>query len=285
MAVEADERADEVGEGLQQEQCPYHADDVDGEVGEGGTAGRRVGFQRHDVGSDGSTDVLAKHEHDALVDMEHSGEAERHRDGHDGCRRLHAECKHQTHEQEKEGVPEVGLAELLEELVDGGTRLGVVYQRGAGIPEGAQSEEEECHAEEEVAYDAAVLHVCQYYAEEEGRINEVVDVEHVGERHNPGGDGGADMRAHNYADGLHESEQSGVDERHGHQRGGGGTLHGSGDEDTGKHAGEAVGGHCTEDMAQLWSDHLLQTITHGFHTKHEECQRAEQLKNYPNRHK
>ena len=206
--------------------------------------------------------------------MEHARGAERHGDGHDGRRRLHAERQDGAHEQEEQRRPDARVVEVGEEGVHG---LGILAFHGrlARGFQRAQTQEEEGHAEEEVADDAVLLHVDEDDAEEEHGIDVVRNVERKSQRHDPGRDGRPDVGTHDDRDGLHQREQARVDKRHGHQRGGRRRLDGCGYEHTGEHTGEAVGGHSPENMAQLRAGHLLKGVAHRLHTKHEKCERTE----------
>ena len=195
--IEASDIADQRKERLQQNQAPQDAQDVDCHVGKGCAAGLRVGTQRDDVGRDGGADVLAEHEHDTLVNMEDASRAEHHRDGHDGCRRLHAERENRAHQQEEQGIEERRLVEVLEELTDGDIRIGILNEREACLLECSQSQEEEGHAKEEIANDAALLHIDEDDTDEECRKDKVRDIEAHTERHDPGRDRRTNVGAHN----------------------------------------------------------------------------------------
>ena len=72
-------------EGLEQYHYPDNAHHIDAHVGKGCAAGLHIGLEGRDIGCDGGADILTQHQHDALLYVEHAGEAESHGDGHDGC--------------------------------------------------------------------------------------------------------------------------------------------------------------------------------------------------------
>ena len=132
----------------------------------------------------------------------------------------------------------------------------------AGLAQGAKSEEQESYTEEEITDDAAFLHVDEDDADEEGRIDEVGNVERESERHDPSGQRGSDVCTHDDGYGLGKCEQACVHKRNGHQRGSCTRLHGGGDEHTRQHACETVGGHGAKDVTQLRSGHFLKALAH-----------------------
>ena len=76
----------------------------------------RVGCQRGQIGRDGRTDVLAHHQCDTLIDRQHAGRAQNHRDSHDGSRTLYTHREHATDEQEYDGSNETIGVERSEEV-------------------------------------------------------------------------------------------------------------------------------------------------------------------------
>ena len=191
-------------EPLEDNDYPAHADDVDGKVSECGTTGLRIGRKRHDVCRNSGTDVLAEHEHNALVDVEHASRAEDHRNGHDGGRRLHAQGKHRTHHEEEERIEEVRVAEVGEERADGSARTRILHDGKARLLEGRKPEEEEADTEQELAQNALLVQVHENDTHEERRVDEVRNVEREPEAHNPRGNRSTDVCAEDNRDRLHE---------------------------------------------------------------------------------
>ena len=91
-------------------------------------------------------------------------------------------------------------------------------------------------------------------------------------RHQPTGYGSADIRAHDYADGLLEGDESGVDKTHQHDGGCAGGLDRSGNEKSGYHAGQAVSGHLFQELSHSGAGDLLQAVGHDLHAQEKESQ-------------
>lgn len=216
--IVAHEAAHEIDERAEQQQYPADAEQVEEHVGEGGAARLRVCRERGDVRGHGGADVLAHHERDALVDGQHAARAEYHCYRHDGCRRLHAHGEDAADYQEHERGGEARGVERREE-VEHRLVLAEVHV-DARLAQRAEAEEHERHAEEEVAHVLALLVIYEDKGDEECRIHEVGYVEREPRRHDPCRERGADVGAHDHRYCLCQGEQPGVDERHGHHRGG-----------------------------------------------------------------
>ena len=117
----------------------------------------------------------------------------------------------------------------------------------------------------------------EHKAHNERRKDKVDEVNGESETHDPCRKRGADVGSHDDGDGLGKRQQTGIDKRDGHHRGGRRGLYGARYERSGEHTGETVGGHGAEDMAQLRSGHLLQGFTHYFHAIDQKCQRTDNL--------
>ena len=223
--VEANHVTDGSEEPLEHDDYPDNAYHVNRKVSKGRAASLRIGGKRHDVRGNRRTDVFAKHEHDALVNMEHAGGAEDHRDGHDGGRRLHAQGKYRTHHEEEQRVEEVRVTEAGKERTDGSARTRILYYRETSFLEGRKTEEEETDTEQELAQHALLVQVHENDTDEERRVDEVRDVEREPEAHDPCRYRRTDVGAEDNRDGLHERKEPRINKRDRHQRGGGRTLY------------------------------------------------------------
>ena len=105
VLVKACQVANEPNKRLEQAQRPDDTYHVVGEVGECCAPGLHVGTHGSDVGGNGSSYVLAQHEHDTLSDAHHASGAQYHGDCHHGCRRLHTQREHTTYHQEEQVAP------------------------------------------------------------------------------------------------------------------------------------------------------------------------------------
>ena len=144
----------------------------------------------------------------------------------------------------------------------------------ARIVQSSEGEEHESDTKDEVAYVAVLLSIDEEQANEECRPDEVGDVERESRRHNPCRQCRSDVGTHDDRYSLHKREESGVDERDGHHRGCRRRLHRYRGEHSGEHAGYSVCRHLAQDMAQLRTRHLLEGLTHDFHTVDEQSQRT-----------
>ena len=157
MWVDTHEAAHHVDERIEAAEHPYHTEHVEREVGEGCTARLCVGTHRCDVRGDGGADVLAQYQCDTHVNRQHARRAEHHRDSHEGCRRLHAERQHGADAEEREYSEIAILVEGSEEVDD--SLVVTEVHLLTRCAERRDSEEHECHAEEEVADVAVALAV------------------------------------------------------------------------------------------------------------------------------
>ena len=188
---------------------------------------------------------------------------------------MHDERETYAEDEENEGRAEAEAAEVFDEFED----LGVALDVGDGVLEEHQAEEEEAEAHEEFAG------VAEFgFAREEQREGEAHDGQGDGgdaefkaeEGNEPEGGGGADVGAHDHADGLDEGEQAGVDETHHHHGGGRGGLDEARDQETAADAGETVARHGAHDAAELFPREFLQGLGHGFHAEEEHAEAAEE---------
>ena len=186
--------ADHVDERMEDAQHPDDAEDVEHHVRHRRPPGLRVGSQCSEVRRDRRTDVLAQHQCDALVNRQHAGGTENHRDGHDGGRTLHAHCQNTADEQEHYRREETSGVELAEEVEH--SLVVCQVHVDARLAQCSQSEEHERDAEEEVADELAFLGVDQDYADKEGRPHKVGDVEREAGRHDPCRQCRADVGTH-----------------------------------------------------------------------------------------
>ena len=119
--------------------------------------------------------------------MQNAGGAENHRDSHDGCRRLHTQRKHCTHHEEEQRIEEIRVVEASEEGANRSVCRRVLHHAKARLLERRKPKEKETDTEQELAQDSLLVHINEYDADEERRINEVRDVEREPEAHDPCG--------------------------------------------------------------------------------------------------
>ena len=77
--------ANEVDERTEHAEYPEYTEDIEHHVCHRRPSGLRIGCKRSHIGGDGSTDILAHHERNTLVNWQYTGGAEYHRNRHDGC--------------------------------------------------------------------------------------------------------------------------------------------------------------------------------------------------------
>ncbi len=216
--IVTDKKADHIDEGIEDDENPDDAEDVEEQMSQRGSSGLRVCAERGQVGCGGGADVLSHDEGDAHVDGQHACGAEQDGDGHDCCRRLHDAGDDRASEEECEDGEIAAGVEGGEELDD----VGIVSKVHVAphTAEHDERPEEEGQAEEKFSCHAMALLVDEQHANEEGGKHDDGEVEVVAERHNPGRERRADVGAHDDGDGLSQSEQAGGDERDRHDRGG-----------------------------------------------------------------
>ena len=251
------------------------AEDVEQKVGHSCAAGLRVCVQGGEVGRHRGSDVLAHDERDTLEDRDRTGRAEDHGDGHQGRRTLHERGQQGANQQEQQHGQVVRL-ETGEEADHG--RIAGQVELGPGLLEHAEREEQERQAEQEVAEIAAFARLDEDDRDQKHRPDHVRNVERKAGGHDPRAHGGSDVRAHDNGYRLAERQQGRVHERHCHNGGCSRRLYGHGHQRACSHAGEAVGRHLAQQVAQLRSRHFLQGLAHHLHTVDEQGYRAQKLK-------
>ena len=89
------------------------------------------------------------------------------------------------------------------------------------------------------------------------------------------GDGGADVGAHDDADGLAQLHDAGVDEAHHHDGGSRRALDDAGDQSADADGFKDVAGDGFQGFFQFFAGHFLQGIAHGEHAVDEKPQAAQ----------
>ena len=216
--VEAYPSAHHIYKWLEHHQYPQHAKHIEEHVGKSCTAGLCVGREGGEVRGDGGTDVLAKHQGDTLIDGQRTATTQNHRDGHDRCRRLHAERENSAKDQERQSGPERMGVEALEEAQH---RLVVTQiHLIACKAQRSQTQQQQSQSKEEVTDIAVTLHVDEDDAKEEAHVADNADVERHTSGHNPCCQRRADVCTHDDRDCLRKGEQACIDKRYSHHGGG-----------------------------------------------------------------
>ena len=220
-AEELHHRAHHLQERVEDAEHPAHAEQVEKHMRPCRPLCRDVRYRSRDVGGDGRSDVLAEDhrgghfEGDVAICHQHHG------DGHGGRRGL----EHEGHEGARDHEYEDGTYAVARQVGQEDAHGVVVQQHGRGLAQGAEAQEEEGEAHDELAEIVVVLPLrCdQEIAQEHERHGDGPEAERPSperEGEDPGRDRGADVGAHDDADGVGKRQESGVDEAHQHERGG-----------------------------------------------------------------
>ena len=89
----------------------------------------------------------------------------------------------------------------------------------------------------------------------------------------------ADVGAHHHGDGATQRQQAGAGKAYGHHRRRRRTLDDGGHPRTGQDAAQGLAGNLGEDVAQLGTGILLQTLAHQLHSEKEDGQSTHQVQN------
>ena len=272
-----------IDERTEDEQDPDDTKHVEEHVSQSSTTSLCVCRHRSEVWGNGGSDVLTHHQRDTLIDRQGAAGAENHRDSHHGCRRLYTEGHHTTQEQEYQGGEERVRIKRGEEI-EQSLILTQMHLRSRHA-EGSQTQQQEWQTKQEVADISVFLQIDQDDTHEEGRIDSTGDVERHTSWHNPCRQRGSDVSTHNDRDGLSQRQEPGIHKRDCHHRRCCRRLDRCRYQHTCQHTCKTIGSHCTKDVSQLRTRHLLQGFTHWLHTKHQKGEWTQKLKNNPNRHK
>ena len=203
------------------------ADDVEHQVDHRGAAGVLVGPHRGQHGRDAGADVLAHDDGDGGPIGHLPRGRERLQNTHGSGRALDDGGQDRTG-----GHAQDGVAEHEQDVAE----LRHVLQPGHGAAHGVHAEHQDGKAQEDRAGVLLLVVLCRHGEDhaDEGQdrgkrsgleqLDEKAPAVQTRQAQDPGRDGGADVGAHDDADGLAQGEQTGVYKAHHHDRGGGRTL-------------------------------------------------------------
>ena len=268
-------------------QAHHGADEVKVEVDEGGPSRGTVGAHGGEEGRDGGADVLAHDDGDGHGVGDGSRGAEGLEDTDRGGGGLDDGRQRRAGQDAQDGVGK-DQEEAREGLAVG--------EGGHGAAHGLHARHQDGEAQKGragVPADAALGPQHQQDADEGqdgGEGGGLQELQHqavpldAAEAQEPGGDGGADVGAHDDADGLAELHEAGVHEAHHHDGGGGGGLDHRRDAETQQQRPEGAAGHAGEDVFQPGARGLLQGVPHDVHAEEEEGQAPDEIQHVKNAH-
>ncbi len=240
-----------------------------------GALGGHITAQRRKDRGDGSTDVAAQDEGAGEVECYPALAAHDKHDGECGCRRLDnhgenhahkAEYQHRAHAQ-RGILPQVGK------------HLGIALKVGYVGTDHIQAHEKEREADEKLAdvLCLALVHKQKHYSQGDDRQHKGRNAYFKTEEgDNPRSESSADIGAENHGHRLSQRHKAGVYKTYHHHRRGRRTLNQRRDGTSGEQTGEAVAGHCRENVAQAVAGGFLEPLAHHFHTVEEESYGAEE---------
>ena len=170
-----------------------------------------------------------------------------------------------------------------------------VLQRSHGLRHGGHAGHQDGKADHDGA-DALPLFAFAHIQEDaeegqhraEGGGFEHLDPEAVAlqtrQTQDPAGDRGADVAAHDHADGLMQLHDAAVDKADHHDGGGTGALDHGRDAQTKEEAFEGIIGQLAQDFLQLTAGLLFEGLAHDVHTEQKQGQTAKEGKDIENRH-
>ena len=262
------------------------ADQVEVEMNKSGALGVLVGARGGNQRSDGGADVLAHDDGHSGRVGDRAGAGQRLQNTDRRRRGLQHSREHSARDNAEDGIFEA------EEQIHEPRLIG---QRGHGMGHRVHAGHQNGEAQHNFTNAAlAVLadHIHPDADKAEDRApgigvhhlgDEAVTLE-AGQRQQPAGDGGADIRAHDHADGLMQLHQAGVDEADRHNGGGTAGLNDGGDGHAEQQAAQGAAGHGGQDSLQLTAGCLLQRFTHQVHAIQEHGNAAHQGEHIKNGH-
>ena len=187
-------------------------------MGHGRPFGGIVGHGRRNEGGDGGTDIFTQHHGTGHVEADPPVGQEDHREGHGGAGGLQDHGQHGTYHGENEHAAEAEAGQVLHE----GQGLGIAVQIRNGVFHGRQADEQEGETDDELAeaLGAVVLRHGHCESQRNERDGKGGNVETESEEGNqPGRCRGADVGAHDHADGVAQGQQARIDHAHHHDGG------------------------------------------------------------------
>ena len=279
--------ADQCMQAVEPAQEDDGADDVEIEMDERRTLGVFVCTGRGDQSRDGGADVLAHDDRNGGGVGDSTRAGQRLQDTDSRRRRLQHSRKHRTGNYAKDGV---GKAE--EQIHE----PGLVRQGGHRARHSVHASHQDGEAQQDLA-DAALAVLADHIKPDADKAEDGaprIGVEHLGQeavalqagqREQPAGDGGADVGAHNDADGLVQFHQARVDEADRHNGGSAAGLNDGGDSHAQQQRPDGAGSHRGEDTLQFAASGLLQRLAHQVHAVQEHGDAAHQGEYIKNGHR
>ena len=189
---------------------PQHAEDVEHHVRHRRPSCLGVGGECCHIRGNRGTDILTHHKRNTLIDRQYASGAENHRNRHDGCRTLHAHGQDTTDEQEGDGGLETVGIETCKEIENWLVMSQIHVD--AGLAKRTQAQEHKGYTEDEVADNLALLTIDEDDGDEERRPYKIRDVERETRTHDPGGERGSNVGAHDDGNRLGKGKETGIDE-------------------------------------------------------------------------
>ncbi len=251
---------------------PDHSHHVEHEVGKGSPLCRQVGRDGCQVSGDGGADVLSQ-DHGCRT-----GEVNPTLCSHDQCQSyrcaggLYDDRQHGAHHQKEEGGEDSHVGEVLYER----KYFRVILQVRHRFFQKVESHKQKGKSKNEFAQrlvpapggeDQRQCYTHQWNGQcTDGELAETEEGDH------PCCNRGANVGAHNHADGLDQAQQSCIDKTYHHDGGGRRGLYQGGDQQTGEDTHHPVLCHGRQDVPEFVACQFLQAFAHDLHTIKEKPQ-------------
>ena len=245
----------------------------------GGALGVLVGPRTGENGGKGGADILAHNKRNGHIEADDPGGTEGLKDPGKGGGTLEQGGEESAYQHTENGVGKGG-----EKFCQPGFILKGSHCLGHGV----HADEKKPHTNEDLtdAFLAALgdKHVKddadhRQHRSQNGRLksgeNGVGIIRDAGKAQNLGGDGGADVGAHDDANRLLKLHNAGVYKAYAHDGGGGGRVNDGGDKGAQQNAFEHIVGQPFQNPLQPSAGYLGQTVGHSGHTKQKQCDRTQ----------
>jgi len=263
-------RAHEIREDRNPKDHRQHADNLEQGVGQSHPPGFATGVDTGQAGGHAGADVGTENQGNTRVQGQES--LLRQHDDHTGerARTLDQRREQRAHQDTEERILQPG--QQVQERPVGAQRIHGHAHDGHAVEEHAEAQDDVAQVAQ---FTAAPL---ELQGEADGDHQQRVVGELEGDQLR--GDGRADVRAQDHAQGLRERHQLGLHEAHEHDRGGAGALDDHGHQRSHRGAQIAVGRQGAQDGAHAAAGCPLQRRTHHVHAEEEQAQAAGQAEEH-----
>ena len=262
-----------------QQQKHGAADNIEGDVDDADLSGAAAGADGGDHRGDAGADVLSHDNGQRRAVGDDTGQGQRLQNAHRGGGRLDDRGEHRAHQHPQQGIAEGGeqfgeAGHFPQRLHRAGHHLHAVHQHGEAHKNGAH-----------VLFLLALGGHGHDHADHGQHQGEILGLEQLHHRaasldahqaQQPGGDGGADVGAHDDANRLPQCHDARIYQAHQHDGDCGGGLDHRGDHRSQQHPLHRAGGHAAENALQLAPGQLFQAVGHNIHAVQEKCQASAQ---------